>query len=168
MKRLTVFLLFMMLVQCSIAQRGYLFVKKGIRKVRTYTEGQGIILRDRDGYIHAGMITLLRNDTIYINGLSLARAEVADVITGRKKKVFKPDAKQLLLITGGVVLVTGGLTLSKQAGFTEALIAGTVIGYGPLAISFIGSKISFRKKKYRIGRKFRLQVLDFYIPSRAF
>jgi hypothetical protein len=73
------------------------------------------------------------------------------------------------LITGGVVLVTAGLTISNQAEFEQALLAGTVIGYGPPAIGYLKNQISFRRKKYKIGKKFRLQVIDFYLPrKRAF
>lgn len=168
MKRSVVFLMMLLLSQQMIAQRGFLFVKKGLKKVKTYQEGDRIMLRGTDQYLYTGTITLLMNDSIYINGLPIARSAVHTVLLNRKKKTFRPDVKQLLLITGGVALVTGGLTLSKQARFPEALRAGTVIGYGPLLISFLTSKISFRKKKYRIGNKFRLQVLDFHLPLKAF
>ena len=94
---------------------------------------------------------------------------VKEVIIPRNKRKFHISTKDFLLITGGVVLVTGGLTLSNQAEFEEALLAGTVIGYGPLVIGYLKSKISFKRKKYRIGKKFRLQVIDFYLPrKRAF
>jgi hypothetical protein len=56
--------------------------------------------------------------------------------------------------------------LSNQAEFNEALLAGVVIGYGPIAVAYLKSKISLKRKKYRIGKKFRLQVLDFYIPQK--
>ena len=168
MKTCIFFLLFMGLLQPGFAQRGYLFVKKGAKKVKTYEEGDRIRLLGRDGYLYTGVITLLRNDTIYLNGLPLARTEVARVLLGRKKKPFRVDPAQLLLITGGVVLVTGGLTLSKQADFGEAAIAGATIGYGPLLVSYLGSRISLKRKKYKIGRKFRLQVLDFHLPYKAF
>ncbi|RYY62649.1 MAG: hypothetical protein EOO05_02055 [Chitinophagaceae bacterium] len=168
MKTFLFFLLFMGFLHQGIAQRGYLFVKKGAKKVRTYEEGDRIRLLGHDGYLYTGVITLLRNDTIYLNGLPLARTEVERVLLGRKKQSFRIDPKQMLLITGGVVLVTGGLSLSKQAKFGEAAIAGATIGYGPLLISYLGSKISLKRKKYKIGRRYRLQVLDFYLPYKAF
>ncbi|RYY53142.1 MAG: hypothetical protein EOO09_19025 [Chitinophagaceae bacterium] len=163
-----VLLLLMGLYTTCDAQYGHLYVKKGIKKKKEYSEGDRISLRGRDGYLYTGIITLLRNDTIFINGLPLPRTAVASVLNPRKKKKFQLEPKQALVIAGGMVLVTGGLTLSKQASFGEAVKAAAVIGVAPMIIPFLSSKISLRRKKYRIGRKFRLQVLDFYLPYKAF
>lgn len=169
MKKIFFFLLLFMgmFIQCD-AQYGHLYVKKGIRKKKEFAEGDRISLRGRDGYLYTGVITLLRNDTIFINGLPMPRADVAVVINPRKKKKFQLEPKQALVIAGGMVLVTGGLTLSKQANFGQAVKAATVIGVAPMIIPFLSSKISLKKKQYRIGRKYRLQVLDFYLPNKAF
>lgn len=150
---------------CS-AQTGYLFVKKGFRKKATYTEGEAIYLRLQNDSLRYGTITRLLNDTIYLNGQPVPRLAVKEVILSGRKKSFRVPLKDFLLITGGVALVTAGLTLSEQADFREALIAGVVIGYGPLAVGYLKSKISLKRKKYRIGKKFRMQIIDFYIPGR--
>ena len=168
MRNWLLFVLLISLTHCASAQQGYLFVKKGIKKKRTYAEGDGIRLRGTDGYLYSGVITLLKNDTIYINGLPLARTAVSQVLLGKRKKKFHIDPKQLLLITGGAALVTAGLTLSKQASFGESLKSAAVIGYGPIAVSWIASKISFKRRKFRIGRRFRLQIIDFHLPYKAF
>lgn len=153
----------------SYSQTGYLFVKNGARKKKTYTEGAIIYLRLQNDSLRYGLITRLMNDTIFLSGRPVPRAAVKEVIILREKKRFHVPVKDLLLITGGVGLVAGGLTLSDQASFKEALTAGLVMGYGPLAVGYLKSKISLKRKKYRIGKKFRLQVLDFYIPrQRAF
>ena len=107
------------------------------------------------------------NDTIFVSGRPIPRVAVKEVIIDRKnRRKFQISAKDFLLITGGVVLVVGGLTISNQAEFEEALLAGTVIGYGPLIIGYLKNKISFRRKKYKIGKKFRLQIIDFYLPRK--
>ena len=80
--------------------------------------------------------------------------------------MFHIPLKDLLLITAGVGLVTAGLTLSNQADFKQALTAGLAIGYVPLAVAYMKSKISLKRRKYKIGRKFRLQMIDFYLPGR--
>lgn len=163
-------IIFLFASMCPYSQTGYLFVKKGIRKKKIYTEGDNLYLRLQNDSLRYGLITRLMNDTIYLSGRPVPRISVKEVIVRQKeKKRFHVPVKDLLLITGGVGLVTGGLTLSEQASFKEALTAGLVMGYGPLAVGYLKSKISLRRKKYRIGKKYRLQVLDFYIPrQRAF
>jgi hypothetical protein len=117
--------------------------------------------------LYYGMITRLMNDTIYVSGRPVPRIAVKEVIINRREHTsFRVSAKNLLLITGGVALVTAGLSLSKQADFKEAMITGAVIGYGPLAIGYLKSKISLKRKKYKIGKRFRLQLIDFYIPRK--
>jgi hypothetical protein len=115
------------------------------------------------------MITLLRNDTIFISGKSVRRTDVNEVLLKRKPSPSLPDANTLLLIGGGAALTTAGLTISEQAKFEEALIAGLVIGYGPLLVKYSGIKFlrMVTRKKFRIGKKFRLQVLDFHLPSKS-
>jgi len=138
--------------------------------MKTYTEGENIYLRLQNDSVYYGIITRLMNDTIYISGRPIPCKKVKEVIIRQKdQNAFYISAKDFLLITGGVALVAGGLTLSEQADFNEALIAGSVIDYGPLVIGYVKSKISLKRKKYRIGKKFRLQILDFYLPrKRAF
>ncbi|HTE33487.1 MAG TPA: hypothetical protein VK666_24060 [Chryseolinea sp.] len=172
MNRLLLFSFLLLSAFYSYAQTGYLFVKKGASKKRTYVEGSTIYLRLKDESFRYGLITRLMNDTIYVSGSPVPISSVSDVLLRnptKDKGRFHIDGKQLLLITGGVALVTTGLTLSKQASFKKAITAGTVIGYGPLALGYLRSKITFRRKKFSMGKKFRLQVLDFYIPKqRAF
>jgi hypothetical protein len=151
----------------SFSQQGFLFVKKGFHKKRIYTEGDMIQVRLENGNYRNGMITLLRNDTIFINGQPVYRPLITEVLLKRKPNKPPPDIKTLLLIGGGAALTTAGLTLSKQAKFKDALVAGLVIGYGPLLVKHFGSRLmrSFIRRKFRIGKKFHLQVLDFYLPQ---
>jgi hypothetical protein len=170
MNRLLFIFVFLFSFFLSNSQQGYLFVKKGGNKKKTYLEGDRIMLQVKDGTIYTGLITLLLNDTIYISGRPIPRTDVASVIVAKPKKKFHIDAETLLLITGGVALTTAGLTLSNQASFKEALTAGLTIGYSPLLLQYLGSKISLRRKKFKMGKKFRLQVLEFHLPyqRRAF
>ncbi len=170
MDRLLLVFVFLFTSILSHSQTGFLFVKKGHKKKRTYTEGEYIYLRLQNDSVYYGLITRLMNDTIFLSGRPVPRIAVKEVIIDRKnRKKFQVSTKDFLLITAGVVLVTGGLTLSNQAEFEEALLAGTVIGYGPLALGYLKNKISFNRKKYKIGKKFRLQIIDFYLPrKRAF
>lgn len=170
MNRLLLLLLALFSFAVCQSQTGYLFVKKGSKKKRTYLEYDRIMLRLQDGTMRYGMITRLMNDTIFLSGKPIPRTSVAQVVLSeRKKKKFHVPLKELLLITGGVALTTAGLTLSEQATFKEAATAGATIGYGPLVVGYAQSKISLKRKKFKIGKKFRLQILDFYLPrKRAF
>lgn len=127
MNRLLIILLILFSTSYVHGQTGFLFVKKGYKKKRTYTEGDRIILQIQQGTIYDGVITLLLNDTIYINGLPIPRPEVSKVILIKKKKTFHLEPKDLLLITAGVALTTAGLTLSKQAKFKEAITASLAL-----------------------------------------
>lgn len=161
---ITILLLCSLLVQSQLA---YLFVKKGGHKVKTYVEEDRITLELQSGTIVRGLITLLKDDTIFINGKPIPAASVKSVILREKpEKSFHVSAKAWLLITGGVVLTTAGLTASKQATFKKALTAGLVIGYTPVLVQYLMSKVSFKRKKYPTGKKFHLQVLDFHLPRR--
>jgi hypothetical protein len=152
----------------SHSQQGYLFVKKGFHKKRVYTEGDNIKLRLEDGSLLSGTITLLRNDTIFLNGYPVPRPLVAEIILERKPNPPPPDIKTLLLIGAGSALTMAGLALSHQASPEKAAIAGLVIGFGPLLVRHFGVRVLhlFVRKKYRIGKKYRLQVLDFHLPVR--
>lgn len=164
MNRLLILLGLLVLSHFSEAQTGYLFVKKGFRKKAVYTQGDPIRLRLQSDSVREGIITRLANDTIFLNGRPIPRMDVKEVIISGKQPAFRVPAETFLLITAGVALVTAGLGLSEQATFKEALTAGLVIGYGPLAAGYLKSKISLKRKKYRIGKKFRLQMIDFYLP----
>jgi hypothetical protein len=162
--RLLLIIIFLFSFLIGHTQSGYLFIKKGIHKKRTYTEGDELMLQLQNGFIMKGTITTLRNDTIFLNGRPVPIANVKVVIVStRAKKEFHTSAKEILLLTGVAALVTAGITLSDQAEIKEAAIAGVVIGYSPLLIRYVGSKLSFKRKKFVIGKKFRLQILDFYL-----
>ncbi|HYM92689.1 MAG TPA: hypothetical protein VET23_01005 [Chitinophagaceae bacterium] len=148
-------------------QMAYLFVKKGIRKKKIYVEEERIMLRLKNGAVYNGLITLLKDDTIFINGHPVPAESVQAVILSIKtKKSFHIGAKELLLISGGAALTIAGLSLSKQATFKQALTAGLVIGFGPLLIQYIQTKVSLRRRQYVMGKKFHLQILDFHVPAK--
>jgi hypothetical protein len=172
MNRLLFFitLLLLLVSSFSFSQTGYLFVKKGFKKKKIYTEGDAIHVKLQDGSVRYGTITLLRNDTIFLNGQPMHRIFVKEVLLKRKPKKHLPDAKTMLLIGAGSALTSIGLSLNNKDNRDEALIAGPVIGFGPLLIKHFGRRLLrvIPRKKFRIGKKFLLQVLDFHIPKRTF
>ncbi|MES1214542.1 MAG: hypothetical protein ABUT20_03410 [Bacteroidota bacterium] len=152
---------------CS-AQHSFLFVKKNGRKVRTYTEGDNIRLRLINDDLVEGRILLLKNDSIYINDLAFKSNFVKQVILRHKeKKPFPIDGVQALYIAGGVALATVGMKASGWATTGQALLYSSIIGYGPILITAAYRSLHLRRKHYDIGGKFRLQILDFYMPPQS-
>lgn len=167
MKPLLVFIISLFWFSFLYGQNGYLFIKKNGKKKRTYTEGNSIHFQLNNGAEVKGLITLLRNDTIYINGKPVPRLQVERVILNeKKKKPFPADGKTMLLITGGVVLTGVGLSLNDQETPKQAFITAAAIGYGPLLAKHFFGRLwyALSRRQFRAGKKFQLQVLDFHIP----
>jgi hypothetical protein len=161
--------LLLLFSSAAFSQTGFLFVKKGANKKRSYTEGDRIHLLLHNGEHRRGIITLLMNDTIYVNGKAVPRMDVSAVVLNEaKKKKFPADAKTLLAITGGVALTSVGLSLNKMNKPKDAIIAAATIGYAPLLLKHFGGRFLYflQRKKFRIGKKYRLQVLDLHLPRR--
>lgn len=152
------------------AQKAWLFLKKGYKKKRTWMEGDRIMLRLPGDTIVGGLITHLRDDTIYLLGKPIPVDKVEAVVLRQKGSAkLEIPLNSLLIITGGVVLTTVGLTLSGQVNEKEALTAGLTIGYGPLLVMSIARKVKAGRREFRIGKKYRLQLLDIHgVRRRAF
>jgi hypothetical protein len=151
------------------AQHNYLFIKKGGKKKRTYTEGASLHVKLSDGTVLQGRITMLRNDTIFLNDIPVpSRSVVKVILHERKKKPFPANVPTVLAIGAGVGLTTIGLTLNDKASAKTAVIAASVIGFGPLIIKYIYERLIYMvyRKKFRIGKRYRLQVFDLSFPTR--
>jgi len=159
------FLLLLVLTVSHVdAQHAYLHVKKGYKKKKTYLEGDRILLRLKSDTIVGGLITHLRDDTIFILGKPFAVDNVEAVIIrkGRKSKFHIP-AKQLLLIGGGTALTTLGFTFNDYMSVEKAAFTAGMIGFAPIVVQWMASKIDLSRKEYKMGKKFRLQLIDFHI-----
>lgn len=172
MNRLLLLLLLLLCCTAAYLQPNYLFIKKGIHKKKTYAEGDKIHIQLKDGNEKTGIITRIINNTVYINGVEFTQEEIAAVILdGKKKKPFPVDFKTMLLIGAGAGLTALGLSLNDANEPTTALLAGFTIGYAPLLLKHFGGRILYalKRKKYKMGKKFRLQVFDIYVaPKRPF
>jgi hypothetical protein len=80
----------------------------------------------------------------------------------KKRFVIQANAQLIALITAGVALATVGMTLNHRETFGRALRNSATIGYSPLLISAIRKKISFKRRSYIMGKRFRIDILDFY------
>ena len=166
MTRLLSFLIVFSLISShSFSQRGYLFVKKGYHKKVTYVEGDQIHVRVQDGSSIKGTITLLRNDTVFINGYAVPRVNITEVLLDPNlKQPFTTGGSNALLVVGVAALTTVTLVVTKTSSEEQALVIGMAAGLGALLIKHFGTRLGlFVRKKYRIGNKYHLQVLDFHI-----
>jgi hypothetical protein len=153
------------LTQACLSQQSFLFLKKNGHKKRTWVEGDIIRLRLVNDDVLEGRILLLRNDSIFINDLAFRTEDVKQVLLKRKeKKPFPVDALQMLYITGGVALSTIGMKASGWETTERALLYSSIIGYGPILITAATRNLNLKRRHFAIGKKFRLQVLDFYMP----
>jgi hypothetical protein len=161
------FLALVLISQTAFAQKGFLYVKKKSHRVKSYAEGEHISFRLKDETIVAGYITLVKKDSVYVNGNPYCGADIISVLLPRKKKEGPSvSGVQLGLITAGVVLASLGMVASKWETYPRALYYSAAIGYGPLAIQWLFSKVSFKRNAYPIGKKFSIQLFDLHFTTR--
>jgi len=168
MNRLWLLLLLLVCSSSCFAQPNHLFIKKGIHKKKTYSEGDRIHVILLDGKEKTGIITRLVDSLIYINGSEIPQDAVKYVLIDGIRKAKMPDTKTMLLIGAGVGLTTVGLSLNNANEPRTAFLSALAIGYGPILVKFIGGRILYalHKKKYKLGKKYRLQVFDITIPRK--
>ena len=150
------------IINNTCAQTGYLNVKKNGRKVKTFYEGDYVRVQIGQR-IFEGYLNLLKDDTVYIDRTAYHQSQLKTIYLPRKKPKGV-SAKQIAFVTAGVALSTFGMVVSKYETFNDAIVSTSAIGYGPLAIHELKRHISFKRKKYKLGKKFTVQVLDFYPP----
>lgn len=138
--------------------------KNGIAKKR-YAEGATITLQTKLGLKYTGTIYLIQNDSIYFLGGGIHKRDVAIVFKNQKKKHrFIPFNGQAFLYSNlGIPLFTAGLVISGEP-FINSLVSGVALVYIPVLLYNAQQLIFNGNKKYRIGNKYDLQVLDLY-PS---
>lgn len=158
-------LLLLLCTAVATAQYNELVLRKnGIAKKR-YAEGATISLQTTLGLKYSGTIYLIQNDSIYFIGGGIHKRDVAIVFKKQKKKHrFIPFNTQAFLYSNlGIPLFTAGLVISGEP-FVNSLVSGVALVYIPVLLYNAQQLIFNGNKKYRIGNKYDLQVLDFY-PS---
>jgi hypothetical protein len=138
-------------------------LKKQGRKIKTYYEGERLKIQVDNAAIFEGVITLLKDDSVFISNRGFAVSSITKVFIPRKPaKPFPINKEQALYIAGGVALSTFGMQAAGWAPTGRAFIYSSAIGFGPILIMVASRKIHLKRKRYSIGRKFKLQELDFY------
>jgi hypothetical protein len=154
---------FLLCFQWSLAQRGILFIKKhGYKKVRSYAEGESISFRIRDGTLVEGYISLIRNDSIFVDGAGYHQNEIAQIII--RKNNWKAVRNQVLITTASAAVLTGILYMTKKNEEDPYIIPKlAVITYTPIILR----SFSFMKRKhYSMGKKFSVQALDLHFTAK--
>src|SRR5689334_21080751 len=151
--------IFLFFTQLVFAQRGVLYVKKhGFKKVKSFGEGSAIKLETKNQDIVYGSLIWVKKDSIDVNGHWLAVTDIKEIIFRERQKFFDPET--FLWTTGGVVLSTAGMTLAKWTSFGNALAYSAGLGYGKYLIHYFPG---FKRRKYKIGKKFSLQTFDLHL-----
>lgn len=163
MKLIFTFLLFILAASSSYAQFNQLILrKKGIAHKR-YTEGSVIHIQTKLGLKYSGTIYLIQNDSIYFVDGGIHKNEIVAVFKkplGKEKII--PFSKQVFLYTNaGIPLFVAGLVISGQP-FVSSLLAGVTLVYAPIVLYNIKRLITNGTRRYSIGTKYDLQVLDLY------
>ena len=163
MKVKILFLLCFFAACSATAQFNELVLRKnGISKKR-YREGSLIVLQSKLGLQYSGVIYLIQNDSIYFSDGGLHTNDIAIVYKKKKgQHHFLPfDGKTFLLANAGVPLFTAGLVISGEP-FQRSLLSGLGIVYIPVILYNLQQVVFRGNKRYRIGSKYDLQVLDYY------
>ena len=163
MKVFYVFILLLFSAFTSYAQFNQLILRKNGIAHKRYTEGSVIHIQTKLGLKYSGVIYLIQNDSIYFSEGGLHKNEIVAVF---KKPLGKegiiPFSKQAFLYTNaGIPLFVAGLVISGQP-FVSSLIAGVTLVYAPILLYNIKRLITNGTRRYSIGAKYDLQVLDLY------
>ncbi len=165
MKPIFLFLIFLIAATQAEAQFNELVLRKnGIAKKR-YAEGAVITLQTKLGLKYSGIIYLIQNDSIYFSDGGIHKRDIALVFKrASKKHTIIPFSKEAFLYSNlGIPLFTAGLVISGEPLLNSAL-SGIGLVYVPIVLYNAQQLIFKSNKRYRIGDKYDLQVLDLY-PS---
>ncbi len=146
--------MFMFICCGTFAQRGVIFIKKkGYKKVASFAEGQQIHFRNHQGEHVKGMIWIVRNDSLMVDGQMHALTSFSRIYLREKSKL----AREVLITTGGILAASGFMHLAGWSRFDDALTHNATLGYGNILVRNLSK---FKRRQYVIGRKFSIQALD--------
>jgi len=138
-----------------------LLLRKNGKVIKRFYRGDDIIITTSLQQPLYGYITGIKEDSIFLNQIGFSLKEITALQKPKSpKKTMQISAEQLALITLGVGLTTAGITLSEWENFGTSLAYASVLGYGPIVVNKIMTARIFKKKRYHLGKKFGLQVLD--------
>jgi hypothetical protein len=147
----------------AAAQFNQLILRKNGITQKRYSEGSVITIQTKLGMKYSGTIYLIQNDSIYFSGGGIHKNDIVAVYkkTGGRERIIPFSKEAFLYANAGIPLFTAGLVISGQP-FVSSLIAGVTLVYAPILFYNIKRVITTGNKRYTIGKKYDLQVLDLY------
>lgn len=165
MKPFFLFIFFLFTAWQAEAQFNELVLRKnGIAKKR-YAEGEIISIQTKLGLKYSGAIYLIQNDSVYFIDGGIHKRDIAVVFKKpeQKHRIIPFSTEAFLYSNLGIPLFTAGLVISGEP-FLNSALSGVALVYVPILLYNAQQLIFKGNKRYRIGRKYDLQVLDLY-PS---
>lgn len=150
----------------ATAQFNELVLRKNGVPVKRFREGSVITLQTKLGMRYTGVIYLIQKDSVYFAEGGIHVRDVAVVYKKQKgrHRIIPVDGKTFLITNAGIPLFTAGLVISGEP-FTQSLLSGVGLVYIPVVLYNLQQLIFKANKRYRIGSKYDLQMLDFYPPE---
>jgi hypothetical protein len=157
MKKLFLFFLVITAMHTR-AQTNLLVLEKNGENVKTYSAGVDITIQTIYHQWFDGVITAIRNDSIFVNGFPFHYKEIEVIRKDRKKLNYEADGVLLMVAGGGVILLgaVNGLYRGDKAGSwfsTTSYITAAALLVGGYLLA------RSRYKYYRIGKKYTLDYL---------
>ena len=147
----------------AAAQYNQLILRKNRIAYKRYQEGSLIHIQTITGLKYSGVIRLLQNDSIYFIGSGIHKNDIAAVYKkSGGRQPFIPYSKELFLYSNaGIPLFTAGLVISGES-FLKSFLGAVSLVYAPVLFYNIKRLVTSGSKKYTIGNKYDIQVLDLY------
>jgi hypothetical protein len=160
----TIAALLILLPFISLAQTDVMILQKNGRNFKTYAIGQTIVFKTIYDQWLGGTITMMRNDSIFLNDMPFHVHEIAAIRYEGTKWNYVTDGTLLVIAGVGVLVinVVNGLYRNDKAG-TWISTSGWIT-----AGAFIIGGLLLRRARYSdyyMGKKYTLHYLNMHIEN---
>lgn len=143
----------------GMAQTDVLILQKKGRNIKTYDIGQTIVFKTVYDQWLGGTITMMRNDSIFLNNIPFHVHEIAAIRNEGTKWNYVNDGTLLIIAGVGVLVlnVVNGIYFNEKAGTWVATSGWITAG------AFIIGGLLLRRARYSdyyIGKKYTLHYLN--------
>jgi hypothetical protein len=159
--RKTTIALFFFFPLLAFSQSDVLILQKNGRNIKTYAPGQPIMFQTVYDQWFDGILTDLRNDSVFVNGIAFHYNEIRTMRVERTKLNYSADGTLMIVAGGGVLAlnVINGLYRKDKAS-TWFSAAGWITA-GALIVGGILLK-NARIRTFPLGKKYGLHYLDLH------